>query len=225
MDTAVADAVKSLAAQSDRPEASQGITLTPLDRRREGDTTRYSSARVDIDRAGRRATIAVLGPDGDPPADAGAMQALGAAFWPLRLARELDDALLDLRANARDIGTLVFTSQGDIARVLAYDAFLDANRDHWLAREILNYWKRTLKRTISRHDRSSRASSRAGTLAGSSHATVVHADRRRRATTQSGAGDVAAQFGDYPMSNGYAPATCPWRAGERRSRAGEHRHT
>jgi len=70
----------------------------------------------------------------------------GAAFWPLRLARELDDAILHLRLNEPEIGVLIFKTQGDPARVLAFDQFLDANKGHWLAREILQYWKRTLKR-------------------------------------------------------------------------------
>ena len=70
----------------------------------------------------------------------------GAGFWPLRLARELDDAILHLRLNEPEIGVLIFKSQGEPALVAAYDAFLDANKGHWLAREVLHYWKRTLKR-------------------------------------------------------------------------------
>jgi len=70
----------------------------------------------------------------------------GAQFWPLRMARELDDAILHLRLNEPEIGVLIFKSQGDAAQVLAYDAFLEANKSHWLAREVLHYWKRTLKR-------------------------------------------------------------------------------
>src|SRR5712691_1492946 len=74
------------------------------------------------------------------------MAALGAAFWPLALARELDDAILDIRLNELDVAAIVFESAGDGAAVLAYDAFLDLNRDHWLAREIRLKWKRVLKR-------------------------------------------------------------------------------
>ena len=67
-------------------------------------------------------------------------------FWPLQLARELDDAILDIRANEFDVAAIVFKSSGDPAQVLAYDEFLDANKDHWLAREIRGLWKRVLKR-------------------------------------------------------------------------------
>jgi benzoyl-CoA-dihydrodiol lyase len=70
----------------------------------------------------------------------------GAKFWPLALARELDDAILDIRANEYDVAAIVFKSAGDPAQVLAYDAFLDANKDHWLAHEIRGLWKRVLKR-------------------------------------------------------------------------------
>jgi benzoyl-CoA-dihydrodiol lyase len=74
------------------------------------------------------------------------MVAEGAAFWPLRLVRELDDAILHLRLNEPEIGVLIFKTQGEPAQVLAFDQFLEANKGHWLAREILGYWKRTLKR-------------------------------------------------------------------------------
>src|ERR1700720_3588605 len=74
------------------------------------------------------------------------MVALGSNFWPLQLARELDDAILDIRLNEADIAVIVFKSSGDLEQVLAYDRFLDANKDHWLAREIRLLWKRVLKR-------------------------------------------------------------------------------
>src|SRR5256885_436341 len=85
---------------------------------------------------GRRAA------DVPPPQSAEEMVGQGSQFWPLRLARELDDAILDIRLNEFDVAVLVFKSSGDPAQVLAYDAFLQANKDHWLAREIRNYWKR-----------------------------------------------------------------------------------
>ena len=72
----------------------------------------------------------------------------GAVFWPLRLARELDDALLHLRLNEPEIGLLIFKSEGEPAQVLAHDAFLEAHRDHWLAREVLHYWKRVSSGSI-----------------------------------------------------------------------------
>jgi benzoyl-CoA-dihydrodiol lyase len=146
-DAAVKEAAGKLAAQSDRPGGgAKGIALTPLNRKIEADAVTYSSLKVEIHRATRRATISIQGPGEAPPACAEAMHAQGAQFWPLRLARELDDAILHLRLNEAEIGSLIFKCQGDPAQVLAYDAFLDANKGHWLGREILHYWKRVLKR-------------------------------------------------------------------------------
>jgi benzoyl-CoA-dihydrodiol lyase len=210
MEAAVAEAVKALAAQSDRPDDAQGIALTPLQRARDGDTTQYSSVRVEIDRAGRRATVTILGPDRDPPRDAAGLHSEGAAFWPLRVSRELDDALLDLRTNARDVGTLVFKSQGDPSRVIAYDAFLDAHRDHWLAREILHQWKRVLKR-IDLTSRSLVALVEPGSCFAGTLAEIVLACDRSFMLTDVETGDNRGpahmtlsplNFGTYPMSNG-----------------------
>ena len=210
MEAVVAEAAARLAEQSDRPADAQGIALTPLERTRDGDTILYSSLRVEIDRATRRATITILGPEDAPPSDIDALQREGASFWPLRLSRELDDALLDLRTNERDIGTLVFKSTGDPQRVLAYDAFLDANSGNWLAREILHQWKRVLKR-IDLTSRSLVAlvepsSCFAGTLA-----EIVIACDRSFMLIGAEKGDnrapasmnlSALNFGAYPMSNG-----------------------
>ena len=131
------------------------------------------------------------------------------AFWPLRLSRELDDALLDLRANEGDIGTLVFKSAGDPQRVLAYDAFLEANATHWLAREILHYWKRVLKR-IDLTSRSLVAlvepgSCFAGTLAEIAFACdrsfmLIGAEGDNRAPATMALSSL--NFAAYPMSNG-----------------------
>jgi len=145
-DQAVKDTATKLGLKSDRPSNAKGIALTPLQRKIDADAVTYSSVRVEIDRATRRATITILGPDAPPPASTEAIQQQGAAFWPLRLARELDDAILHLRLNEADIGVWIFKTQGESAHVLAYDAFLEANKGHWLTREILHYWKRVLKR-------------------------------------------------------------------------------
>ncbi|HJQ55764.1 MAG TPA: 2,3-epoxybenzoyl-CoA dihydrolase [Vineibacter sp.] len=209
-DAAVATAAKRLAAASDRPADAKGIALTPLQRTVADETIAYSTVKVDIDRAGRRATIHFLGPTEPPPADVAAIQAQGAAFYPLRLARELDDAILHLRLNEREIGSLIFKSQGDPAQVLAYDALLAAHQDHWLVREILNNWKRVLKRI----DVTSRSlvtliepgSCFAGTLAEIAFACdrafmfagAMKGDNRPEATVTLS----ALNFGRYPMSNG-----------------------
>jgi len=143
---AVADAARTLAAKSDRPSDAKGIALTPIERRIEADAITYSSVKIEIERDARRATITIVGPGVPPPSSVEAMAEEGAAFWPLRLARELDDAILHLRLNEPEVGVLIFKTQGEPTRVLAYDQFLDANKGHWLAREILHFWKRTLKR-------------------------------------------------------------------------------
>ena len=179
----------------------------------------------------RLATITVRGPEAAPPASADAMVAQGAAFWPLALARELDDAILDIRANEFDIAAIVFKSSGDGAQVLAYDAFLDANKDHWLAREIRGYWKRVLKRV----DLTSRSlvaliepgSCFAGTLAELVFATdrsymligKLHGDNKPPATLA--LADV--NFGAYPMSNGLSRLASRFLADPADARQGEGR--
>ncbi len=130
------------------------------------------------------------------------MVAQGAHFWPLRLARELDDAILDIRANEFDVAAIVFKSSGDPAQVIAYDEFLDANKDHWLAREIRGFWKRALKRV----DLTSRSlvaliepgSCFAGTLAELvlRHRPLLHADRQARRRQQA-AGHARARAGQF----------------------------
>ncbi len=92
-DQALTDAAHKLAARSDRPSGAAGIALTPIARTFVDDAVAYSSLKVEIDRDARRATLTIAGPASAPPASAGAMVALGAEFWPLRLARELDDAI------------------------------------------------------------------------------------------------------------------------------------
>ena len=145
-DAAVTEMARELAALSDRPTGVDGIALTPLDRTISENAITYPSVNVAIDRAERRATITLLGPVAPPPADAHAIHAQGADFYPLRLAREFDDAMLHLRLNELEIGTWIFKSQGDPAQVLAYDAVLAADPANWLVREIVNNWKRVLKR-------------------------------------------------------------------------------
>src|SRR5690606_7966918 len=210
MDASVQEAAARLAALSDRPDDAHGIKLTPLKRTREADTVQYSSLRVEIDRPARRATLTVLGPDANPPTDAAALLKEGADLWPLRLSRELDDALLDLRTNERDIGTLVFKSSGDPVRVLAYDAFLEANRNHWLAREILHQWKRVLKR-IDLTSRSLVALVEPGSCFAGTLAEIVLACDRSFMLIGVEKGDnrtpatlalTPLNFGAYPMSNG-----------------------
>ena len=137
---------EEIAAKSSRPRGAKGIALQPVERTIDGDTIRYGTLTVEIDRERRAARFRINGPAAAPPADAAALQAQGAAFWPLALARDLDDAMMHLRLNETEIGTWVLQSQGDAALVEAYDALLAREATHWLVREIVLYWKRTLKR-------------------------------------------------------------------------------
>ncbi len=145
-DAAVTEAAKKLAATSDRPTGAKGVALTPLKFTLTKDRLIYDFVTVDIDRQGRRATITVKAPTDTPPASAEAIQTRGAAFYPLQISRELDDAILHLRLNEMDMGTWVFKSEGDPAKVLAYDSALAQHAAHWFVREVTNNWKRVLKR-------------------------------------------------------------------------------
>jgi len=112
---------EDVAAKSSRPKEAKGIALPTVERQIDGDTLRYGYLTVEIDREGRSAKFRLNGPSSAPPED---VHAEGAAFWPLALAREFDDAMMHLRLNETEIGTWVLTSQGDAALVEAYDALL-----------------------------------------------------------------------------------------------------
>jgi benzoyl-CoA-dihydrodiol lyase len=225
---AIVSRAKQFAAQSNRNGSGKGIKLTPLTRSFGPDSVDYDALAVRFQRAERIATIMLRGPSLPPPNSADAMLALGSNFWPLQLARELDDAILHIRLNELDVAAIVFKSSGDPAQVLAYDQFLDANKDHWLAREVRHLWKRVLKRV----DLTSRSlvtliepgSCFAGTLAELPFAS----DRSYMSSPSlpspaSGGGPARAQgdnkpaaalaladvnFGAYPMSNGLTRLTC-----------------
>jgi benzoyl-CoA-dihydrodiol lyase len=204
----VAERALALAATSDRPKDAAGIALPPLDRKITADALAYPHLRVELDRPRRRATVAILGPDHVP--EGGAMHGEGAAFWPLAMARELDDAILHLRFNEPELGLIVFRSEGDAAAVLATDALLDQFADDWFVREI----RLLLKRVFKRIDMTSRSlvtliepgSCFAGTLA----ELVFAADRAfmfagTRAGDNRGAATLALSalnFGAFPMGNG-----------------------
>jgi benzoyl-CoA-dihydrodiol lyase len=145
LDEAVAKRAKEIAAKADGKPA-KGIALTSIERKRSADANEYKYVSVEFTRENRLATITLRGPDDAPPADADTMVKQGAAFWPLQIARELDDAILDIRLNELEVATILFKSLGDPQRVLDHDTFLDKNSTHWLAREIRLKWKRVLKR-------------------------------------------------------------------------------
>jgi len=135
------------AARSDRPRDATGVALNPLERTLSDDAIAYRYVSIAIDRSLRTATFTLTTPAGDPPdADAGSLAALGDRWWPLALARELDDAILHLRANEDEIGTWLFTTEGSIDYVVQTDALLEELRDDWFVREVRLYLKRVLKR-------------------------------------------------------------------------------
>ncbi|SPE21068.1 Benzoyl-CoA-dihydrodiol lyase [Burkholderiales bacterium] len=135
-----------LAAQSDRPNNAKGVELTPLQRSVEADALRYSNVSVAIDRQKRTAVFTVRGPEGRQPGDLAGIEALGAGWYPLQLARELEDAILSMRTNELEIGTWLIKTQGDAAAVLAMDEALLAHKNHWLVRETIGLLRRTLSR-------------------------------------------------------------------------------
>jgi len=142
-----------LAAQSDRPAGGKGVALVPLQRTIEADALRYRHVTVQIDRAARTATFTVQAPQGVQPADIAGIEAAGAAWYPLQLARELEDAILSMRTNELDIGVWLLKTAGEAATVQALDALLMQHQKHWLVRETIGL----LRRTFSRFDVSSRS--------------------------------------------------------------------
>jgi benzoyl-CoA-dihydrodiol lyase len=208
LEAAVAERAREFAAKSQRQAGAKGIALKPLARERSADGVEYGTVSVEL--RARRATITLRGPQAPPPASAEAMVDQGAEFWPLKLARELDDAILDIRANEFDVAAIVFKSSGDPAQVLAYDQFLDANKDHWLAREIRGLWKRVLKR-IDLTSRSLVALVEPGSCFAGTLAELVFASDRSYMLIGKRDGDnkppatlalATVNFGAYPMSNG-----------------------
>ena len=206
----VAARAHEVAAHSDRPKDARGIKLTPLERKIEADRVSYSHVEVEIDRARGLANVTVRGPSDEVPASVEAAHALGAKFWPLTVARELEDAILHLRTNEAAIGVVLFKTDGNAQAVLAHDDFLAKANGDWLMREIRHYLKRVLKRV----DVTAKSfialiepgSCFAGTLAELAFAAdrslmligTREGDNRKPAAITLG----QANFGFYPMGNG-----------------------
>jgi benzoyl-CoA-dihydrodiol lyase len=196
----------ALAAGSARPEA-KAIALPPLDRTLTADAIEYRHVRVALDRNARRAEITLIGPNTVPATVA---EIDSADFWPLAAVRELDDAILHLRANEPELGIIVFRSEGEPLKVMAYDALLDEGRGHRFEHEIILYWKRVLKR-IDLTSRSLFALIEPGSCFGGMLAELVFAaDRalmfsgRRSGENREPAALVLSSlnFGDFPTGNG-----------------------
>jgi benzoyl-CoA-dihydrodiol lyase len=205
---AVKDRVAALIGQSTRPGAGKGIALTPLKRTIDEAGYHYEHVDVAVDRKARTATLTVSAPAAAQPADVAGIHAAGAAWWPLAMARELDDAILCLRTNDIEVGTWILKTRGDIDAMLAVDATLQQHRGDWFVKETIGF----LRRTLARLDVSSRTmyaiidqgSCFAGTLA----ELVFAADRSymlQLPDDEAGAPTIVmseANFGLYPMVNG-----------------------
>jgi benzoyl-CoA-dihydrodiol lyase len=143
---------QELAARSDRPHDAKGVALTPLKRKVDEAGYHYEFVDVHLDARTRQATITVKAPQAAQPQDAAGIVAAGAKWWPLQMARELDDAILMLRTNQRELGTWILKTAGDANPVLAVDATLARHQGHWFVRETVGL----LRRTLARLDVSSR---------------------------------------------------------------------
>ena len=235
LDEVVRHRAREFAARTDRPAGARGGALTPLARTLEGDEVRYRWVLCRVDRGRGVAEITVRGPAVPPPADLAALHELGCVFWPLALARELDDLILHLRTNEPEIGIWVFTTAGRADLVEAYDRVLAAHPDDWLVREIRLYLRRTLKR-LDVSSRSIFALVEPGScFAGTLLELVLAADRaymldgvrqgdeRPPATMRL----TEMNFGPYPMVNGLTRLASrflaePGRVDKLRTRIGEH---
>ncbi len=209
-DDAVAAKTAELTERSDRPSGAAGIKLGPLTREISENAITYSSVLVELDRDAGLATVTVKGPEDTPPASSDEMTAQGDTFWPLRCAREMDDALLHLRLNEMELGVIQFKTLGEAAKVVAFDDFLETNADHWLAREILLFWRRVLKR-VDMTSRSLVALIEPGSCFAGTLAELVWACDRSYMAVGAFEGDnrpeaalqlSAANFGRHAMSNG-----------------------
>lgn len=197
----------ALAEGSGRPQGETGVALTPLMREESADALSYRYVDVQLDRARRQATWTVRAPLAPVESELPDILAAGAAWWPLQMARELDDAILSLRTNELDIGTWILKTEGDAQAVLAADAALQRHADHWFVRETAGL----LRRTLARLDVTSRSlfaliepgSCFAGTLL----ELALAADRSYMLDSEAGEAAASlivgeANFGAYPMVNG-----------------------
>jgi benzoyl-CoA-dihydrodiol lyase len=209
-EAAVKERAQALAAGSDRPKDAKGVALTPLQRTIGENSIRYRHVTVDLERERRIATITLRAASGPVPASAADAQAEGAKFWPLAVARDLEDAILQLRFNEPAIGLLIFKTEGDAQSVLDYDKFIASNQNHWFLREVRHYIKRVLKR-VDVTSRSFVSLIEPGTCFAGMLAELVFASDRALMLIGQREGDnkppaaivlSEANFGLYPMGNG-----------------------
>ena len=209
-DDAVKARASEIAARSDRPKDAKGIALPRLDVKVDGDQVTYAHVSVALDRAKLIATLTVRGPSGPVPASVEAAHKLGASFWPLAMARELENAILHLRINEPEINLVLFRTEGAAASVLEYDEFLLSAGNDWLMREIRHYLKRVLKR-VDVTAKSLIALIEPGSCFAGVLAELAFAADRSAMLVGTREGDNRppaaivlgrANFGSYPMGNG-----------------------
>jgi len=195
----------ALAAASDRPADARGIELSPLECVVSDDGLEYAHVGVRIDRTRRLAHLTVRAPKAGQPRDLAGILAAGADWWPLRMARELDDAILALRTNELEVGTWLLRTEGDSRAVLECDAALTAHGAHWLVRETIGL----LRRTLARLDVSSRTLfaliERGSCFAGTLLELALAADRSYMQSLPEQSPTLhlsALNFGAYPLVNG-----------------------
>ncbi|HJT05787.1 MAG TPA: 2,3-epoxybenzoyl-CoA dihydrolase [Stellaceae bacterium] len=206
----VQERAEALASLSGRPADAEGVALPPLERAIDDAGYHYRWVDVAFDRAARTATVTVSGPAEGGPRDLDAILAQGAGWWPLAMARELDDALLMLRINELELGTLLLKTRGSVAAVLESDAAMLSNQQNWFVRETLGL----LRRTLARLDVSARSFfaiiDQGSCFAGTLFELALAADRSYMLALPESDNDAprvalsAANFGAFPMANGLA---------------------
>lgn len=149
----VEERAQALAAESSRNAGAKGIRLNALSRKLDDTGYHYRHVNVIFDRAARTATVKVSGPSGTQPKTTEEIHAAGDAWWPIAMARELDDAILMLRTNEPELGLILLKTEGSGEAVLVNDALMTSNREDWLVRETIGM----LRRTFARLDVSSRS--------------------------------------------------------------------
>jgi benzoyl-CoA-dihydrodiol lyase len=196
---------RQLAEKSDRPTEAKGVTLTPLERTADESGIHYKFVDVQYNREARTATFTVRAPEDGTVKTVENTLAAGANWWPLRMARELDDAILTLRTSELDLGLWIFKTTGDPDAVIATDDFLLAHQDNWFVREVLGM----LRRTFARIDVTSRSLFAIiepnSCFSGSLFELALAADRVYMQDTQEGEPATIAlskiNFGALPMTN------------------------
>ena len=204
----LATEIEALRATSTRAAAQNGIELTPLGGTIDEQGYHYSLVDAQVDRTARIATITVRAPAAPIESTPAAIEAAGANWWPLKLQRELDDAILQLRTNELETGTWVFKTRGNAQLLMQADAVLEANKAHWLVRETIG----ALRRTLARIDVTSRSLialvDEGACFAGTFYELAAACDRIYMLDLPDSPDAApslqlnAANFGRYPMVNG-----------------------